>query len=1309
MNDFLNKVKSFFLRSIHKHWNRLWVNPAVEFVGKNWRDNSNYPIMVFFGFNPWKRKFYSDQFPKHRTAFVRGRAAFFRVKRDLLSQVPASDISGFVGWGIKMPLRAKRYASGRLFGIIPILSRKKIPVFSIEDGFLRSMGGGILHSKPASICIDSVGIYFDGKKASELERILASYDFKGDPELMKRASAGLQLMRDARLTKYYDLDPYQATLPFRVSGRYAILVVGQVEDDASIRRSKPAIKSNLELVRQARKDHPDADIYFRPHPDYWAGIRKRRKQADFEQLCAVVPPEVSVYEMFGIVDEVYTISSLVGFEALVFGKKVSTFGASFYSNWGLTKDAVKVSRRRNARTLTLEELFAGAYLVYPRYVHPHSSAPTSFEDIASYFIVEVLKYKDIFELNNDELFSKVRTHVPRGSAPLRLLNYLAGTASAAAGNTADILECIGEDIRLQDYPQISFLLIASANYDALVSYTNICLGHLANNSDAVCQDTHLLEVFLYSVAQALSKSSGRVISNVPDISHNIISIPQCDQNHINIVKNYAKVLSFNLQYEDLSTLIHKLKQLNDHVERQVHERHKTFSDRARESQLAGFDRLNFRVLAQVLHLKPSRSERNSDFRYRLRMGAADEYLKGLDSRHPSPIDAIFNRIQHGILIEDRRSVLKLYEEFQFLQKKSETSSFSGKGKSRRSSSYRSAEVSVLLRFFIRCRELEAANSVLDVLAAWLRDDAETLMRLFLLRAEGKTAEALALYQGASPVFQRSEKALGVYARMLREKGLFNRSRMVYEDLASMAKTVGKRASLEIEIKKVRFCEESSRILGSVPQPTLPRGVIFLASQTCFNTLAMMVPSLVEAKRLGYAVVNLMEGMTVEEPTGLDFIDKFASSIPLDLSFPKLTNAWEIDWGNRVIKADGINFYQGFYERLSTFCRRFHVDLNMPFVEREFRQTLQRSDKCLTLAREIFSTLAERGMPFTFVSGNSHVTPFSIFRDFARAKDHPLMGFVNCNVAYESYFSNLGSKFANTMCVTDMTLYPNVRAPFMANRIKFESWFERNADNPEYLEKSKALINVNRVGSTDNRTELEIVAQIEALKRNGKKIVCAFGKVPVDLNVPYDGGPAHEDMADWLNHTISVCGKNPDVYLFVKPHPHELRPEIALDLVEQLSDLVTVDVPENVRILGHKDINGHALAPHLDLAILYNGSSGLELAAQGVPVMMTSYFGRHDYPVDLLYPETREDYESFLMSVNYPKPDEIVRKKAAFLMCYLGTSDITTINQYSKRQLTNDNVGVPEWRDEKISEFLRLGDPAMKNIACQMVEKLEMAR
>jgi len=1286
---------------LYLHWYRLWGRSSVEYIGRNWRDNESLPILVFFGFNPWKRQFYSDFFSEYRTAFVRGKASFYRVKRDLLRQVPREEIGGFVGWGIKLPRRAHAYAKARLFGFIPIPQLPQIPLLTIEDGFLRSMGGGLLHTRPASICVDPVGIYFNGERPSGLERLLNTFDFDSAPELMARAEAGLQLMRDARLTKYYDLDPYKSTLPFTTSGRYAILVVGQVEDDASIKKSKAVIKTNLDLVREARKDHPEADIYFRPHPDYWVGIRKKKRQFAFEEICAVVPPEVSVYEMFNIVDEVYTISSLVGFEALVFGKKVSTFGVSFYSNWGLTNDHAKVSAGRRGRKLSLPQLFAGAYLEYPKYIHPLGNVHSSFEEIASYFIVEVLKHKDIFELSEDLLFKKSRLHMKRLSAPMRLLDYLVSTGDPAAGETAKILECIGEDMRLEDYAQISFLLISSANYDALISYTNQCLRLLAENADKISKDTRMLEVFLYSVTQALLKSNGRVIAHAPEISEYIVEIPERDDNFTGIVKNYTKVLSFNLQYREISLLMERLKALRERPQLYVHERHKRFRDHVHESQRCGFDRLHFRALAQVLHLKPSRSERDSDFRYRLRLSAAEEYLKGLDLKYPAPVDAVFNRIQYGIVVDDKYAVLKSYDEFSDLHKQI--------GKGGASKGYRVGEIIALLRYFIRCRELEAARNIFSVFAGWIDDNTSTLLQLFLLRAEKKTNEFLALYQRSPVEFQRSEKALGAYARVLREMGLFNRARMVYEDLARLAKTVAKRASLETEIKKLRFCEESSRILSSVPQPKLPRGVIFLSSQTCFNTLAMMVPSLVEAKRLGYAVINLTEGMTAAEPTGLDFIDQFAGVIPLDLSYPRLVNQWEIDWEKKIVKADGINFYQGFYERLSTFCRRFHVDINMPFVEREFRQALQRADACLTVAKRIFSALGSRGVPFTFVSGNTHVTPFSIFRDFARHKNHPLMGFINCNVAYEAYFSNLGSKFANTMCVTDMTLHPNVRAPFMAKKANFEAWFLKNNDLPVYLEKAAALINVNRVGSTDDSSELEIIEQLKSLKSQGKKIVCAFGKVPVDLNVPYDGGPAHEDMADWLNHTIEICGRSEDIFLLVKPHPHELRPEIALDLVEKLSDLIVVDVPDNVRILGHKDINGHALAPYLDLAILYNGSSSLELTAQGIPVIMTSDFGRHDYPVDLVYPKSRDDYEAFLLSLDYPEPDPIIRKKAAFLMCYLGTEEISTINQYSKRQLTNDNVGVPEWREEKIAKFLQEGDPAMKKIARQMVEKLELVR
>src|SRR5690606_24224222 len=192
-----------FRGRVYLHWYRLWARSSVEYIGRNWRDNESLPILVFFGFNPWKRQFYSDFFSDYRTAFVRGKASFYRVKRDLLKQVPRAEVGGFVGWGIKLPRRARSYATARFLGIFPIPMLRKIPLFTIEDGFLRSMGGGLLHTRPASVCVDSVGIYFNGERPSELERLLSTFDFEADQELLVRAEAGLQLMRDARLTKYY--------------------------------------------------------------------------------------------------------------------------------------------------------------------------------------------------------------------------------------------------------------------------------------------------------------------------------------------------------------------------------------------------------------------------------------------------------------------------------------------------------------------------------------------------------------------------------------------------------------------------------------------------------------------------------------------------------------------------------------------------------------------------------------------------------------------------------------------------------------------------------------------------------------------------------------------------------------------------------------------------------------------------------------------------------------------------------------------------------------------------------------------------
>jgi capsular polysaccharide export protein len=67
-----------------------------------------------------------------------------------------------------------------------------------------------------------------------------------------------------------------------------------------------------------------------------------------------------------VADEVHTLSSLAGFDALLRGKAVFTYGLPFYAGWGLTHDALAPVPWRH-RTLTLDMLCAGALLHYPLY------------------------------------------------------------------------------------------------------------------------------------------------------------------------------------------------------------------------------------------------------------------------------------------------------------------------------------------------------------------------------------------------------------------------------------------------------------------------------------------------------------------------------------------------------------------------------------------------------------------------------------------------------------------------------------------------------------------------------------------------------------------------------------------------------------------------------------------------------------------------------------------------------------------------------------------------------------------------------
>ncbi len=239
--------------------------------------------------------------------------------------------------------------------------QSKKNVLRLEDGFLRSSGLGADLISPLSLIIDDVGIYYDSTRPSRLENIL-NQQILSQAQLARAAQLRKKII-DLKLTKY-NVGFGAWKRPHNVNK--VILVVGQVVSDASIEFGSPIVKSNAKLLKKVRADNANSYIIYKPHPDVIAKLRQKDKKEERSHIfCDEIIANLSIDEVFSQVDEVHTMTSLMGFEALMRGVKVICYGMPFYAGWGLTTDMLKCTRRN--RNLSLDELVYGTLISYPRY------------------------------------------------------------------------------------------------------------------------------------------------------------------------------------------------------------------------------------------------------------------------------------------------------------------------------------------------------------------------------------------------------------------------------------------------------------------------------------------------------------------------------------------------------------------------------------------------------------------------------------------------------------------------------------------------------------------------------------------------------------------------------------------------------------------------------------------------------------------------------------------------------------------------------------------------------------------------------
>ena len=145
----------------------------------------------------------------------------------------------------------------------------------------------------------------------------------------------------------------------------------------------------------------------------------------------------------------------------------------------------------------------------------------------------------------------------------------------------------------------------------------------------------------------------------------------------------------------------------------------------------------------------------------------------------------------------------------------------------------------------------------------------------------------------------------------------------------------------------------------------------------------------------------------------------------------------------------------------------------------------------------------------------------------------------------------------------------------------------------------------------------------------KRNIFLFSNVYWDL-VTTEKGAIFESMSDWVISTIDMLSQSPNTHLYIKPHPSELYSSDKSSWgVKNIILKHYGKLPHNVTIIDPElNISPYSLFDYIDLGIVFNGTLGLEMAIEDIPVIAV---GRGPYTGSnvLTEPVGIEEYKEYL--------------------------------------------------------------------------------
>jgi hypothetical protein len=402
--------------------------------------------------------------------------------------------------------------------------------------------------------------------------------------------------------------------------------------------------------------------------------------------------------------------------------------------------------------------------------------------------------------------------------------------------------------------------------------------------------------------------------------------------------------------------------------------------------------------------------------------------------------------------------------------------------------------------------------------------------------------------------------------------------------------------------------------------------------------------------------------------------------------------WSVDIENKIIEAEGINFFPYINNTLRTIQKRYNVFFNDQDSKPGYDDLVQTCD--LLLKHFIFlKDYAQKNKKrIRLVGFESEYVPNGILKKLCDKLSYKGdIEYIEMGRGYKYYFGQHHPK-------ESFIYYSNLTRTGLETgmAISNQEWTRKDNKQIKIHEMFKPISNAIEKKAFDNipKRQEKIIEALEKYKSERKKVFLLVSHVFYDTPTN-DETESFTGMCDWIIETVKYFYGKENI-LLIKPHPAELIAEQPKRTPNETLESFLCDfkLTENILLLEPHQFTLKKLCPFISCGLIWRSSVAMELTFLGIPSIIA---GNPYYRIlDLNFAKNKDHYfkmieQSHLIKITNRQKEDV----ATYL--YLLDEKHTQIECISY-----DKVRKFHWNRKALRKYLKYGDEKIKSIVENIV-------